>query len=408
MANVSKYGNAWKYDRVSWEGLVTANAALISAGKSNREVLHALAIRTLEDTNEPSVPKQTSGGVLKARGIKADELEHSSNTGFGAEWVGIAYSGMFWEDVSERSRILPILPQGIIKEKANEMRVPVQAGDPEFHRIAESEDDTSYEAYIPHVIPTSRIGTAQSRVPVGKLTAAVTWTGEMDEDSVVNFGDAVRMLIRKEAAHVFDSLIINGDTETGATNINNEGTALDSTNVLLTADGFRKFALSNTAYQQDIAGSLGPANISRVLRLTGSDSVDVDDLVVIAPIRAHEQLLTTDTGSDRVNVFDFLRREQGQWSVLGGYQYIPTPDFSRGSPLTASNGNVSATDSDNTRLSVLSVRPDQWMFGYKRNISMHVDYRGRADAYELTTTSRIALASRNGSTTAAALAFNGE
>ncbi len=409
MANVAKYGDAWKYDNVSWKGLVTASAILVAADRSRQELHKALAIRTLLDTDEFSMPKHTAGEYIKSH-VKANEIQHTDLEGFGEEWVGIAYDSVYWEDVNERSRILSLIPQTRIGEKANEMRVPVQAGDPQFFGIGEATGQTGGDAtdYTELTAKTSRVGTAFSTVPVRKLGSAVTWSGELQEDAVVDFADAVRTMIRKEAAHVIDDLIINGDSATGTDNINNDGTALASDNPLLLLDGFRKYALADTSRQQDVGGTLGPANIARTLRIAGSDSVDVDDLVVVVPVRTHESLLTTSTEADRVNVFDFMRRESGEWRVLGGYRYVPTPDFTRGSALTAANGKVSDTASNNTRLSSLAVRPDQWLWGNKRSMMLDVKYRGRADVYEITSNARIALAHRSGTNTAAALAFNGE
>ena len=405
MASIPKYHSAWKYDGVSWGGLAAANAMLMAAKMPHSNVLHALAVRTFLDSDEMSMPKYVAGEAAKRAGIKANEVQHTGLEDFGEEWVGIAYAGVYWEDVNARSRVLPLIEVVQIPQGANRMRIPVETESPSFYRIPESTAAANI-GYTTLTAQTSRVGTAMRDAVVAKRGAAVTWTGEMDEDSVVNFGDAVRMLLAKEGAHVMDDILINADSETGTTNINNDGTALDDNDVRLDFDGFRKFALSDAAYQQDVAGSLGPANIARILRITGSDSADMDDLKVIVPIRSHESLLTTDTGSDRVNVFDFLRREMGQWSVLGGYEYIPTPDFTRGSVLTASTGNVSATDSDNTRLSAIAVRPDQWIVGNKRSVQVEVERRPRADAYELTLLKRISLAYRSGSTTAAAIAFN--
>jgi len=407
MASIPKYHSAWKYDGVSWGGLAMANSLLIAAKMPHDNALKALAIRTFHDTNEMTMPKYVAGEAAKRAGIKANEVQHTGLEDYGEEWVGIAYAGVYWEDVSVRSRILPLIETVTIPQGANRMRIPVETESPTFYRVPEATAAANI-GYTTLTLKTSRVGTAMRDALVAKRGAAVTWTGEMDEDSVVNFGDAVRMLLAKEGAHVMDDILINADSEEGTTNINNNGTALEDNDVRLDFDGFRKFALSDAAYQQDVAGSLGPANIARLLRITGSDSADMDDLKVIVPIRSHESLLTTDTGSDRVNVFDFLRREMGQWSVLGGYEYIPTPDFTRGSALTASNGNVSDTDSDNTRLSAIAVRPDQWIVGNKRKVEIVVERRPRADAYELSLLKRISLAYRSGSTTAAALAFNAE
>lgn len=77
--------------------------------------------------------------------------------------------------------------------------------------------------------------------------------------------------------------------------------------------------------------------------------------------------------------------QTGQIGYLDGIQVFITPEM----PLTAANGKVGATG--NTRGTALCVVKRGWFVGYRRKISISVDYLPYVDAYQLTATVRLGL-----------------
>ena len=419
---VAKYADIWQFDQISYRGLIFA-ANILAAAKATRAVeqgpsdalYRAIAVRAFHsrelDTDRALSPLIAS----RNHAIRADELNNTELTNYGAEFSGDAWDPVFWDEARTRSRILPFIAQIEIPDGFEELTVPVALGRPQIYSVEQAADNylNTNPGLTAPVARTSRVQTGQAKLFPKKIASAVTWATEITEDSAIRWADAVMTLIARRAAHVFDSMIVDGDTDDDDTNISRAGTALadltveaDKENPIFLVDGIRKYALGQAANIEDAGDSVyDPNNMFTLLGTINSEGVEIEDYAYIAPVRLYQDIWQSII-QGRVNG-NVLKRESDGTFRLFGYRFIPTPDYSPStSGLSNADGKISTTAADNTQMSYALARLDQWLWGWKQRADIVVQKKGRADVFELTSHARVALTHRRDSTTAAAIALN--
>lgn len=343
------------------------------------------------------------------KAIRANEIMQSTSAGFGDEWVGELQGTKLWEKVRMEStvyqRLLELgmdeqeLPQGFEGES-----VPIEGSDPSWYVAAGAANIDANTGNPTPTFATSKFGTGETSIAVAKLSAALTYNAELEEDSLIRIAPEARRKIEVSAVDQIDYIAINGDTATGATtNIN----AIDGTPASAPSkpsytllNGLFKLALvTNTANAFDagdtfdetvflqLLSKLGPAlrqDKTKLLFLIDSDTA-------LAALNI-STLKTRDT-------FSAATIEEGELVKIWKVALLESGQIS----LANANGKVQVTSPEgNTRGRIGLARPDQWMARWKRRMSMEVTRFAYADAFQVVAHMRWGMAYRDSDSVAVA------
>ena len=332
--------------------------------------------------------------------LKADELNRSTLTGFGDEWVPDLWSAQIWRKARTENVVLPLFPQ--IEMPSNPFEVPTEGADPSVFFVPETADEAQLGLGSGNPIPDSKIGSGKVQLTAKKLALRVGFSAELVEDAIVPVLALYREQAVRAIADSMDYLLLNGDTTTTATgNINKDNAAPAATDRYLAFDGLRKLGLvTNTANRVDAANAAPTLALLRSARfkLDPRASVRPADLAWIvdagtyAKLLAMSEFLTMDKAGPHATALT------GQIGLMDGSPVLVSAEM----PLTEADGKVGAGPND--RGTALVVYRPGWYVGYRRRIAVNVDYLPYYDSYQLTATVRLALAPFD--TDAAAVLFN--
>jgi hypothetical protein len=213
---------------------------------------------------------------------------------------------------------------------------------------------------------------------------------------------------------MLESLIIDGDTATGATtNINDIAGTPGGTEYWLGLNGYRKLALvTNTANSRD-GGTLGETDFLETVKLmgiAGKNAMQKDRTAFVLDLHTYWKALEL----ARVNTRDVNTAatiETGNLTRIWGYDVLATenmhsPSAGSGYELKANSaGKIDQdTASNNTTGSILAVRFDQWRPGYRRQMTLETTRFAAADATEIVALLRFGMIYRD--TEASAISYN--
>jgi hypothetical protein len=240
------------------------------------------------------------------------------------------------------------------------------------------------------------------------------WTGEITEDTVVNYANELRRQLVQSGSEMLESLIIDGDTAAGASaNINHIAGTPGARDYYLGLNGYRKLALvTNTANSRD-GGALDEADFLETVKLMGIGGInawDMDSTAFILDAFTYWKALEL----AKVNTRDVNSQatiENGVLSRVYGYDILRSRNFHRpsvgaGYELRANTaGKIDqGTAANNTKGAMLAVRFDQWRPGYRRQMTMETTRIPAADAYEIVALLRFGMVYRD--IEAAAISYN--
>lgn len=410
--NIARHSDFWKYDNLTPEDQAFMVGLLDTTPRGASEnALKALAIKIVESDKHSEVKR-----AMKAVGMpmKANELNQSTLANYGDEWVGVMYSRQLWDRIRFDTPIISNIPTVEVPQGSESIVIPLASTPPTFYKVAQASAQAANPGAITRTVTTSKIGTADQTLPVGKIGAGTYYTGELTEDSLIPWAAELRRTIELEAQNVLEALVIDGDTETGATtNINDIGGTPAGNEYWMTFDGFRKLALvTNTANSRD-GGALSVQDFIdtvKLMGLAGKNALDKSKVAFILDAWTHWKSLELSEVKTK-DVFTGATIENGMLTSIWGYPVYHTGNMHRSNQdatygLKANSaGKVDLdTAANNTTGSLLAVRWDQWRMGWKRRITFESVRVPSADAYELTALMRIGLINRD--TEASAITYN--
>ena len=184
---------------------------------------------------------------------KADELAHTTQTGFGDEWAPELWSQQIWRKARQDNTILPLFQS--IEMPANPFELPIEGADPTVHFVPETTDEAHLTLGAGNPIPDSKIGSGKVTLHAKKLALRVGFSSELVEDAVVPALNIYRQQAARAIADAIDHTLLNGDATTAATgNINSDADAPDSRAKYLAFDGLRHLPLVDSANMGQAAG----------------------------------------------------------------------------------------------------------------------------------------------------------
>jgi hypothetical protein len=372
--------------------------------------LKALAIKLGEDKTRVGHMGMKALMHGSKGAYKADEIMQQDLSSYGDEWVGVAYSQALWEAIRTGTFVAAKLPSIEVPAGHEYITIPLESGDPTYYKVAEAED-TAASGWPNATITSSQMGTGNVSLTLAKMGARVLWSGEMEEDSLIPFIAQLRNQLQVAGQEQFEHAIIDGDTATTAsTNINDiAGTGTLSTDVFLLFNGFRKSPLVTTTANARSGGVITPEDYLETVKLMGAagkNAADVSKVGFIVDPNVYWKSLELDEVKTR-DVYVAPTIENGMLTGIYGYELYRSYQMHLKSAVRKVNtaGKVDQdTTGNNTTGSILAVRWDQWLLGYRRRMTMETTRIARADTTEIVALMRVGLIQRD--TEAAAISYN--
>ena len=403
----AKFGELWKYDNIEGADIALGIDILNSnsdrkASPASKAMYQALAVRALEGKDESSAYTRQA---LKAAGFagKSDEVMQQDLTSYGDEWVGVGYGTQLWRQIrTDPNPVLSRVPMVEIPQGYETFHDPTEGADPTWYKVAEVTDENSTTKTPNGTITSSKVGTGRANENLAKAGARVTWSGELNEDSLIPMLPEIRRKLILSGQEMLAHVLIDGDTETaGTTNINDIGGTPAGTEPFMLVNGFRKLALvTNTANSRNASGAFATSdfiNTVKLMGLGGKDAIQKDRVSFLIDLATHWAALQLDEVKSK-DVFSQPTIEGGDLSSIYGYGVIPTQfmhfanqDATYGLKANSAGKVNLDTASANTYGAILAVRWDQWKFGWKRRMTIETERIARADAYEIIALMRFGL-----------------
>jgi hypothetical protein len=418
---VTKFEEISQFDDVEIADLaviagITGAAKMAGKGPGPSENLRrALAIR-IQDSDEGKVGYGPTKSAMKMAGmpVKSDELNRSTLASYGDEWISVAYSSQLWDKIRLGAPIAAKLPTIVVPQGAESIIIPIQSTSPTFYTVAQTTDQAANPGRVTPKQVTSRMGSGKVQLSVNKLGAAVNYTGELEEDSLIPWASELRRDLTAEASEVLEHIVIDGDTAAGATtNINDIGGTPAGTEAFMLLNGFRKLCLVTNTANSRSAGTLDISDFLETIKLmglAGSNAQDKSKVGFILDMWTNWKVLELAEVKTR-DVFVAPTVENGVLTNIFGYDVMGSANMHRAN-LDATYGykaNASGkidldTASNNTTGSILAVRWDQWRFGMKRRMTFEIDRDPLSDSTLIVCMMRVGLLARDNE--ASAISYN--
>ncbi len=426
--HVAEFGDIAKFDDLEIPDMAVLAAlgrAAKMAGKTDGpslELLKAMAVR-LGESDEGKQPEYGAAkGALKmaqlrvhgGAAVKANELNYSTYTSYGDEWIGMAYSNALWDKIRLATPVVGRIPTVQVPQGSESVVIPLLGSSPTFYKVAQATAQDANPGRVSATYTSSKLNTGQQTLTVAKLGAMVNWAGELDEDSFVPWVQELRRDLTAEAAEVIEGVVIDGDTVTTATtNINCIGGTPAATAAYLLFNGFRKLALVTNTANSRSAGSLDVEDYLETLKLMGlggRNAADKNAVSFITDMHTNwaslklAELKTTDVNSQATIQDGQLTRIWGREVITSANMHRANQDATYGLKANTAGKVDLDTASNNTTGSILAVRWDQWRFGYKRMMNFEIQRVPEADATTIVVNMRVGLIYRDNE--ASAISYN--
>ena len=412
---------AWKFDGHSIEDLSVAQMMLDQAydpkqprlcpEPASKGLRQNIVKRLDSDEGKKPEYKDARRAMYKSGvNLKANELEHSTQAGFGDEWIGAGQSGVLWNSIRHAVRLAQQIPSFAFPMGVESMILPLEGTDPTVYNVAEATGTGTLEP--DSTITASKIGTARVTMNLATFGARTIWTGLMQENAVIAFAPQLRVQFALKFADAFESSIFDGDDNlSGSTNVNDIAGTPAATEYFTAYDGMRVSALVTTSANSRDGGTITTADFLETVKLMGpggKNALDRSKVEFYVTTGVHYKTLELTDVKSR-DVFSGATIESGQLTGIYGYKINTTTNLCAPDPngegLSNTDGKIDQdTAANNTKGTILAVRPDQWRIGYRKDITLETTRIARADAYELVGLMRAGLIQRD--TEACAVSYN--
>jgi hypothetical protein len=137
----------------------------------------------------------------------------------------------------------------------------------------------------------------------------------------------------------------------------------------------------------------------------GINALDRSKVAFIEDPNTHWKALELEEIKTR-DVFSQPTIENGALTGIWGYKNYVSAQMHKSSAKRMANtaGKIHATDTNNTTGSILAVRWDQWLLGYRRRMTLETTRYPRSDSSEIVALMRLGLIQRD--TEASAISYN--
>lgn len=412
--NDTKYDNLDAADMAWMVGVLDSSARGWRSKDSRETALKSLLAKAQPDFDHDEAINRSLKALYQRAGkaIKSDEIHQQDLTDHGDEWVGVMYSNQLWEAIRASTFVVDRLPKIEVPAGHESIVIPLESSDVTYYKVAEAEDLPTTEAtgWPNATISSSQITTDNQTLSLAKMGARALWSGELEEDSLIPFANQLRMQMQKAGAEQLEHVIIDGDTDTTAsTNINDIAGTPAGTEAFLLVNGFRKLALVTNTNNARSGTTLTEDDYLETLKLMGTaglNAADISKVTLIPDANVYWKSLQLASLKTK-DVWTNATLESGQLARIWGYEVKPSWLMHYKSAVRKANssGKIDLdTTTNNSTGSILAVRWDQWLFGWRRRMTMETTRIARADTTEIVALMRFGLTYRD--TEASAISYN--
>lgn len=324
------------------------------------------------------------------KSIKANELNYSTQTDYGKEWVADLWSSDLWRRARIENRVLSLLPT--IDMPSNPFNLPLEDADPTVYRVAETTDDAQLNPGASTPFTRSKLRTENTSITAYKMGLQVALSTEMEEDSIIPFIAQLRTQALEAMNDAMEYVVLHADNTTGTTNINKAGGTVNAADVDKWMLGFKGIAhlplVTNTALLHNIGAAPALADLRAIRRKLPARYISrLSDLVYITDPTTATKLIEIDEVLTMDKVGPMATVLTGQIAMIDGIPIVQSEWLEPGNTA----GVISATPADNTKGRILLVYRPAWRVGYRRRVTMDLTFLPYRDAYIMTSTVRIGL-----------------
>lgn len=340
--------------------------------------------------------------ITAVNAIKSDELDYSTQAGFGDEWVPTLWTNQLWARVRLDNIVAPLF--NVIEMPSNPYIIPLETTDPTVYKVAETTNESSLLlSSSASPIPDSKMATAQTTITAAKLGLRVGFSTELEEDSIIPWTSQLRKQALRAMADTVDNVLLNGDTTNSSANINNDS-AVAATDKFMVFNGIIYNALiAATAANAYDNGGLAPSlQMARTVRfkMQGSYALRPQDIAYITDVQTYAKFLGLQEFLTMDKAGALATNQTGQLGVIDASPLLVSAELS----LAKSNGKVSNTGGSNTLGRFIAVYRPGWYVGYRRRVTLSIDFLPYLDSYQLTSTMRLGFINRD--TEVSAISYN--
>ena len=359
---------ASKYDRLSISDMAAVAVQMI-----------AKKVPLSPEWGKAWADKVVRENVPVPAGIKTDELDNTAQSGFGLEWVNTIWSNTIWERARKENVVLPLIETFTMP--TSPFTQTIESTDPTVYFTPETTDEAQLVNTSGNATPISKIGTGNKTWTAKKLSLRVGWSTEQVEDSAIDVVSQFQKQATRAMADALDNVLINGDTETGATgNINSDDEAPTATDKFLIFNGFRKNALvTNTANAVDANGTPTLALFQQTRATMAGDLAYLPEgLAWIVDFQTYMKLLPLPEFITMDKAGELATNLRGQLGIIDGI-----PLFCSGQMgLTEADGKISFdTPANNVKGQAVLIYRRYWSLGTVRQLSVIAERKGQFDAW---------------------------
>lgn len=255
--------------------------------------------------------------------------------------------------------------------------IPLEWGDPEFYFTWENGDVPADE------YKNSKAGLGNVELNASKLTAITYLSGELDEDSIVGMRTYIQDKLAKSFIKQRDALLINGDKDITATNINTDVVPTGGS-YFLAQDGLRKTAIWAGKTVDVWAFEL--SDIREARSQLKEKGVNPEDLRLVLGYDAYYKLLnlsqveTIEKFGTAATVVNWVLK------FVDGIEIVVSWVMWK----TLADGTISANTVLNTKGTWVLVHVDSVYTWIRRDMTVFMSYLEERDQYRVTAHARIA------------------
>lgn len=300
---------------------------------------------------------------------KANEVEHSTNTGYGAELIPQAVQTTDFLDLTPSISGIVGAIRGFHGRNLNKIQeVPV------IGRLAKHQLSSEWTTGAPYtkiaqgtgLLPTAKVTLTQKKY----LFSVDISDEEMRFVNVVDILTKTQEKLARSSAETIEALIINGDTVTAGTgNVNSDDGAPTATNYYLGADGVRKNALiTNAASCAVDVGSLDFDDFLSLQNKLGQYAAKPEDIFWVMNRATYNKSL----GINELKQFLYNGKSStvftGSMTNMLGSDVFVSSEFGK----TEADGKQSVTASNNTKGGMILMHRDAVQYGFNGEYSMEI------------------------------------
>lgn len=305
----------------------------------------------------------------------ANEVEHTTNTGYGKELVPVnVLTDKILNVIPNYGKLMDAFTSGF---HGNQMGASVKVAVKGEIGFAQSNAEWTTGAGL--------IAQGKNRLDTGEITitqypmiASVDVSKKLLNHSIADLESIIIDEVAKSYARTMESQVINGDTETGATgNVNSDDQAPATTFATtgwaadhrILMDGLRATAIAGTVdVDKYDVGAMTWDDIIAVRSLMGDYSYDLEELILIMNGKTYNKALTLDEFKKANENGVSSTISTGAKTSISGVDLFVARDFG----LTEADGKMSATPANNTKWGFIYCRRNAVQRGYGQELEIDV------------------------------------